>query len=258
MDRILAVIFDDEEKAREGALVLDDLDNDGRIAVYDAAVVAKNPNGTATVKQGGDFGPKGTLLGLGIGSLIGLLGGPAGVAAGFAAGTLLGAFKDFENVRVGSDFIEDVSGVLVPGKVALVAEVEEDETEPVDTAMELLGGRIFRRSLRELKHNEDEQDLATLKKEIAHSKAEHAQARADRKAKLEARIAALNAKLKQKTDQVRAKREALKHQAEARLEKLTQRAERAKEDAKVRHEHLVAKAKQDYQKKLEELDAELY
>jgi uncharacterized membrane protein len=259
MDRMLAVIFDDADKAREGIFVLNELDSDGRIAVYDSGVVAKNPDGTITAKQGGDYSPKGTLIGLGVGSLIGLLGGPMGVAAGFAGGTLLGALKDFENLRIGSDFVEEVAGALVPGKAALIAEIEEDGMEPVDTAMEeVLGGHVLRRSVREIKHTEDERDLATLKAEIAHAKAEHAQARADRKAKLEARIAALNAKLKQKTDQVRAEREALKRQAEARLEKLKRRAERAKEDAKVRNERWVAKAKQDYQKKLDDLNAELF
>lgn len=258
MDRLPAVIFDNEDKAREASLVLDDLDSDGRIAVYDAAVVTKNPNGTATVKQGGDFGPKGTLLGLGIGSLIGLLGGPAGVAVGFAAGTLLGALKDFENVRVGSDFVDEVANELSAGKAALVAEIEEGGTEPVDTAMELLGGRTLRRGLREMKHTEDQQDLATLKAEIAHTKAEHAQARSDRKAKLEARIAALNAKLKQRIDQVKVKNEAIKRETEAKLEKLKLKADRAREDAKVRHEQLTAKAKTDYQKKLQDLESELY
>jgi len=258
MDRLLAVIFDSEDKAREGSLVLDDLDSDGRIAVYDAAVVTKNPNGTATVKQGGDFGPKGTLLGLGIGSLIGLLGGPAGVAVGFATGTLLGALKDFENVRVGSDFVDEVASELSAGKAALVAEIEEEGTEPVDTAMELLGGHTLRRGLREMKHTEDQQDLATLKAEIAHTKAEHAQAKANRKAKLETRISALNAKLKQRTDQAKAQNEAIKREIEAKLEKLKLKRSRTTEEAKARNEQMVAKAKTDYHKKLQDLESELY
>ena len=218
MDRMLVVVFDDDDKAIEGSHVLHELDRDGYIAVYDAAIVAKDANGRTTVKRSGEYGPLGTLTGLAVGSLIGLLGGPAGVAVGFAGGTLIGALSDFENVRVGTDFIEDAAKELVPGKVALVAEIEEEEITPIDERMEALGGRVLRRSLRELKHAENEQDIATLKAEIAHSKAEHAKARAERKAKLEARIAALNASLQQKIDQAKSKRESLQRQADAKIE----------------------------------------
>src|SRR5260370_1736475 len=82
MDRMLAVVFDDEKAAYEGSRALQQLDGDGSIAVYAAAVVAKNRDGTAVVKQGDDSGPWGTLAGTAVGSLIGLLGGPVGMAVG--------------------------------------------------------------------------------------------------------------------------------------------------------------------------------
>ena len=253
MDRMLVVVFDNEDKAYEGSRVLRRLDEDGYVAVYDAAVVTKNGNGTATVKRGGEFGPRGTLIGLAVGSLIGLLGGPAGVAVGFAGGTLMGAFSDFENVRVGSDFMEDVEKELVPGKVALVAEVEEEEIIPTDEAMEALGGRVLRRSLRELKRTENEQDIATIKAEIAQSKIEHATARAERKAKLEARIDALNARLQQKMDQAKARRESFQRQAQAKLEALKTKATKARQEFKAKHEQRLATQSKEYDQWLERL-----
>jgi uncharacterized membrane protein len=258
MDRMLVVVFSNADKAIEGSDVLRELDRDGYIAVYDAAIVAKSANGTTTVKRSGEYGPVGTLTGLAVGSLIGLLGGPAGVAVGFAGGTLIGALSDFENVRVGSDFIEDAAKELIPGKVALVAEIEEDEITPLDMRMEALGGHVLRRSLRELKHAENEQDIATLKAEIAHSKAEHAKARAERKAKLEARIDALNARLKQKADQVRARREALRRQAEAKIEILKAKAAQSKQDIKAKHEQRVARAKKAYHNWVDQMENEIY
>ena len=256
MDRMLVVVFDNEDKAYEGSRVLRRLDEDGYVAVYDAAIVAKNHNGASTVKRGGEFGPRGTLIGLAVGSLIGLLGGPAGVAVGFAGGTLMGAFSDFENVRVGSDFIEDVEKELIPGKVALVAEVEEEEITPADEAMEALGGRVLRRSLRELKHAEDEQDIATIKAEIAQSKIEHATASAERKAKLAARIDALNARLQQKIDQAKARGESFRRQAEAKVQALKAKATQARQDVKARLEQRLAtqkKEEKEYDKWLERL-----
>src|SRR5690242_19978979 len=133
MDRMLVVVFDNESKAYEGKKALLQLDGEGSISAYGYAVVAKNPDGTTTVKQGDDVGPLGTLAGTAIGSLIGVLGGPVGVAVGAAAGLGAGAATDLHNARISDDFIDDVTKVLLPKKCALIAEIEEDWTTPLDT-----------------------------------------------------------------------------------------------------------------------------
>jgi uncharacterized membrane protein len=142
MDRMLVVVFDNESKAYEGKQALLQLDGEGSISVYAYSVLAKGADGAATIKQGDDTGPLGTLLGTSLGSLIGLLGGPAGMAVGAAAGMMGGATADLDNARIGADFIDDVNKVLTPNRVALVAEIEEDWTTPVDTRMEAIGGRF--------------------------------------------------------------------------------------------------------------------
>src|SRR5258708_19434847 len=172
MDRMLVVVFDNESKDYEGSRSLQQLDGDGSIAVYAARVDAKNSDGTAVVKEGADTGPLGTLTGTAVGSLVGLLGGPVGVAVGAAGGSLIGAIADLDNVRVGSDFLSDVAETLTPGKVAVVAEVDEEWTTPVDTRMEALGGVVLRRSLWEVEDTQDERDIASIKPAIAHLKTE--------------------------------------------------------------------------------------
>src|SRR5262252_8142534 len=97
MDRMLVVVFDNESKAYEGKNALRQLDDEGSISVYGYAVLAKNADGTATVKHGDDVGPIGTLLGTPLGSLIGVLGGPAGMAFGAAAGMAAGSTFDLTN-----------------------------------------------------------------------------------------------------------------------------------------------------------------
>src|SRR5262249_47699503 len=146
MDRMLVVVFDNESKAYEGKKALLQLDGEGSISVYGYAVVAKGADGKATIKQGDDAGPLGTLLGTSLGSLIGLLGGPTGLAVGAAAGALGGASADLDNSRIGADFVDDVNKELSPNRVALVAEIEEDWTTPVDTRMEAIGGKVYRRA----------------------------------------------------------------------------------------------------------------
>ena len=59
MDRMLVVVFDNENKAYEGKKALLQLDSEGSISVYAYAVLAKHADGTATVKQGDDSGPIG-------------------------------------------------------------------------------------------------------------------------------------------------------------------------------------------------------
>ena len=231
MDRMLVVVFDNEIKAYEGKKALLQLDGEGSISVYAYAVVAKNADGTATVKQGDDSGPLGTLVGTSLGSLIGLLGGPVGLAVGAAAGFAAGGTADLDNARIGEDFIDDVTKTLLPNKVAVIAEIEEDWTTPVDTRMEAIGGSVFRRALSEVRDTVDDEEVAAMKADLAQIKAEHAQARADRKAKLQEKINQLDSKVQAQLQKAKERREAATRQAEAKVQVLKAKAAAAKAGA---------------------------
>ena len=231
MDRMLVVVFDNENKAYEGKKALQQLDNEGSVSVYGYAVLAKNADGSATIKQGDDVGPIGTLLGTSLGSLIGVLGGPAGMAVGAAAGMAAGSSIDLDNVRVGSDFIDDVQKVLSPRKVALIAEIDEDWTAPVDTRMEAIGGTVFRRALSEATQTANQEDIAAMKADLAQMKAEHAQAQADRKAKLQDKINQLDSKIQAQLQKAKEGRDAAERQAQAKIQVLKARAAEARAKA---------------------------
>jgi uncharacterized membrane protein len=224
MDRMLVVVFDNESKAYEGKKALIQLDNEGSISVYAYSVVAKAADGTATVKQGDDTGPLGTLLGTSLGSLIGLLGGPTGVAVGAAAGMFGGATADLDNARIGSDFVDDVNKVLAPNKVALVAEIDEDWTTPVDTRMEAIGGKVFRRALSEVTKTVNKEGVDAMKADLAQMKTEHSKAQADRKAKLQEKISQLDSKIQGWNQKDKERTEAVERQAKAKLQILKEKA----------------------------------
>ena len=224
MDRMLVVVFSNEAKAYEGKKALLQLDGEGSISVYAYAVVAKNADGTATVKQGDDAGPLGTLVGTSLGSLIGLLGGPAGVAIGAAAGLGAGSAVDIDNAGVGDDFITDVTKQLLPNRVAVVAEIEEDWTTPVDTRMEAIGGTVFRRALSDVQHQTHQENVAAMKADLAQMKAEHAQAHADRKDKLQEKINQLDSKIQAQLQAAKEKRQAAERKAQAKVEILKSKA----------------------------------
>jgi uncharacterized membrane protein len=231
MDRMLVVVFDNESKAYDGKKALLQLDGEGSISVYAYAVLAKHADGTATVKQGDDSGPIGTLLGTSFGSLIGLLGGPVGLAIGATAGLAVGTAADLNNARIGEDFIDDVSKMLVPNRVAVVAEIEEDWTTPVDTRMEAIGGSVFRRALSDVKQTIHEENVAAMQADLAQIKAEHAKAHADRKAKLQEKINQLDSKIQTQLQKAKDRREALERQAQAKVQVLKAKAADAKAKA---------------------------
>ena len=231
MDRMLVVVFDNENKAYEGKRALQQLDGEGSISVYAYAVLAKNADGTATVKQGDDVGPIGTLLGTSLGALIGVLGGPAGMAVGAAAGMSVGSTLDLNNIRVGSDFIDDVQKNLSPNKVALIAEVDEEWTTPMDTRMEAIGGNVFRRALSEVTDKVDDEDIAAMKADLDQLKAEHAKAHADRKAKLQGKINQLDSKIQAQLQKAKERREATQRKAQEKVKILKAKAEASKAKA---------------------------
>jgi uncharacterized membrane protein len=231
MDRMLVVVFDNESRAYEGKKALLQLDGEGSIGVYGYAVLAKNADGTTSVKQGDDVGPIGSLVGTSLGSLIGVLAGPVGLAVGASAGLAAGGAFDVNNAGIGYDFIDDVSKVLLPNRVAVIAEIDEDWTTPVDTRMEAIGGTVFRRGLSEVKEQIHDENVAAMKADLAELKAEHAKAHADRKAKLQEKINQLDSKIQAQLQKAKDRGEAVQRKAQAKAQVLKAKAEAARAKA---------------------------
>ncbi len=215
MERILVVVFDNEKKAFEGRSALRQLEAENSLTIYEGAVVVKHADGTVSVKQLDDSGPIGTLTGTAVGGLIGLLGGPVGLALGAASGLTVGAFYDADTLRFGEDFVDDVSKSLKPNKVAVVAEVEEAWTIPVDTRMEALGGTVFRRALWAVQEQVRREEIAAMKADLAQFKSELSKAHADRKAKLQKKIGELEAKIEAQQKKTIERREAFEARQKA-------------------------------------------
>ena len=235
MDRMLVVVFDSENKAYEGKKALSQLENEGSIAVYAYAVIGKNPDGSTTLKQGDDPGPLGTLVGTALGSLIGLIAGPVGFAIGAGAGLIAGGTVDLANAGVGEDFVDDVRQELQSNRFAVVAEIQEDWTTPVDNRMEAIGGKVYRRALSEVEQTLHDENVAAMKADLAEMKAEHAKAQADRKAKLQEKINQLDSKIQAQLEKAKQQREAAERQAKAKVEILKAKAAALKAKASEKH-----------------------
>src|SRR5262245_22437000 len=140
MNKMLVAVFNNESQTFEGLTALKDLHKQGDITLYATAVLSKDPSGKVNVKQAADQGPIGTALGMLTGSMVGLLAGPVGMAVGASIGGLSGMVTDLNKSGIDIQFVDDVSKALSPGKAAVLADVEESWTTPVDTRVGNLGG----------------------------------------------------------------------------------------------------------------------
>lgn len=244
MEKMLAVVFDDESKAYQGSRALAQLDAEESITIHAESVIQKNGDGTVAVKQVDDF-PVRTVGGTAIGSLVGLLGGPVGMGLGAAAGALAGSIGDLHVAGVNAEFLDQVTAALEPGKYAMLADISEEWVTPVDTRMEQLGGAVFRTPRKSFEDEQRARDVAALRAEIAELKSEHAQARADRKAKIQASIDKLSAKLQGKFDEAKLRSGQIRSETEAKIKALQKKAQQSQAEMKATLDARIAQIRND-------------
>jgi uncharacterized membrane protein len=147
------VVFDDSSKAYEGLHALWQLDDDGEVTVHGTAVVHRDDLGHFQVDTKETYPVLGTAAGVSIGALLGALAGPAGAAVGAAKGAaigagtggLLGLGADAVRADTRTEAAAEAGFVLDVGQSAVIADVSEDWTEPIDKRMRELGGVVYRR-----------------------------------------------------------------------------------------------------------------
>jgi uncharacterized membrane protein len=253
MNKMIVTAFNNESSAYEGVKALKELHAEGSLTLYATAVIAKDAMGVVSVKQAADQGPLGTALGFATGSLIGLLGGPVGLAIGATWGTIGGAVYDIAQLGVGEDFLAEVSQYLSPGKVAVVAEIDEEWVMPLDTRLEALGGIVFRRARGEFIDAQIEREIAADKAEIAQLKAEYNQAVGEAKAKLKAKLDAAQNRIQARRDLLNERIEAIRREGEAKIKSLQEQAAKAKGEMKAKLEKRIAEERADHQLRVEKL-----
>jgi len=249
MDKMIVVVFDSESQAYKGSKALQELQNEGSINLYAKAVIARDASGNVAVKQEGDMGPIGTAVGMLTGGLIGLIGGPVGVAIGASFGMSGGVLYDLAHLGIGEDFLSEVGNSLLPGKAAVVAEVWEEWTLPVDSRMEALGGIVFRHISMDVVDEQIERDVTALNADLAELKAERDQATGEARAKLQAKVDAAKARLQATQDAVQARIETSQKETEAKIESLQEKANKESGERKAKREARIAELKADQKRR---------
>ena len=246
MNRMLVVVFDNEKTAETGAHALRKLDADGSISLYAMDVIVKDAKGKVSVKEHTGQGPVGTGVGLAVGSLVGLLVGPAAIVLGAVTGTLIGLIRDLWASGVGLDFVGEAERVLTPGKVALVAEVEEEWVIPVDAAMAHTGGVVYRRTREAVEDAEISRDITALKSEMTSLQTEVKHASAAAKASLVTKTAAVKTKLDEAVKRASDSVHTMEQEAAAKAAAIKSQLTKSKGEAKVALEARKARVEAAY------------
>lgn len=154
MHNYIAVIFHDTGKAYKGLHALWELDGYGDITVHGTTVVHRDKWGQLQVDTKETLPALATAVGVGVGALLGALAGPAGAAVGAAGGAAIGAgaggvvgiTTDLVRADTHDQAITETAFVLKKGQSAVIADVSEDSTLPLDSRMRELGGIVRRRA----------------------------------------------------------------------------------------------------------------
>lgn len=253
MNKLVVIVFNDEKQAYQGSKTIRELDREGAIAVYADVVIAKDAKGTVSVLRSPDDEPVGTASGMLVGGLVGLLGGPAGVAIGIGAGTMLGAAVDLTRAGIGGDFVNELSETLQPGKTAVIAEIDEYWQAPLDSRMEALGGRIFRRNRLDVEDAMFAKEIDAYEAELDQLEAELENASAKEKARIEAKVQETKQKLQTKREELKAHIDAVKREGDAKVQSLQKQIATAREDRKERLKERQARTRAEYQERTAKL-----
>ena len=247
MNKMLVAVFDREAMAFEGLSALKDLHRDGDITLYSSAVIAKDKDGKVELRQEADSGPVGTAVGLLTGALMGILAGPAGLAVGASLGGLAGLVFDVNRSGVDMTFVDDVSKTLTGGKFALLAEIEESWTTPVDTRLHKLDGIVFRRLRGEVIADQLVRESAAFEADLKSLNDDLKQAAAENRAAIQRDIERLKTQIKATQDLAKARLDQAKAEADAKVKALQDQAKTATGMAKARIEKRIALAKADFE-----------
>ena len=196
MTNVIVVSFTDETNAIDALHKLVELDSFGDISIYEKIMVRKKANGECEILNEDSFEGWRTLTGMGVGSLLGMLGGPVGFVIGLYTGTTIGAIADIDHYDFADDFIAKVKNKLAAGTVSIIAEIDEDSNAFVDTSIKPFGAVISRSDVDFPYDKYVNEQIDKIEDDIAEQRAALKKAIGNDRIKFEKKIAELKKKRK--------------------------------------------------------------
>ncbi|HJZ47115.1 MAG TPA: DUF1269 domain-containing protein [Roseiflexaceae bacterium] len=221
---LVVTMFDSEDAASAAYAALQRLEQNGGIAILDAATLVKHGDGTSEIKDTQDVDTRhGAYFGVISGALIGLLGGPAGALIGSVAGAATGAASaSLIDLGFPKADLQALDDQLAPNSSALVVLLEATWLDQLDAALANFGGRSTRRSLRGDGAGRIAAAGDAIEQELAELRVEDERGWAALVAQFDADLDRMDAQLAQESNLIRAELNA-EAQAEADLAALRDR-----------------------------------
>ena len=145
MNQLIVVTFDHLEDARKAMERLRSLESDGRIRFEDTAIVEREADGTAHVRNEVSGTTEGAaVVGAVIGGLLAFAFPLAGIALGAALGAAVGNLLDS---GVSGKFVDELKTSLTPGRSALFLVVKDAQVEALIAALRDFEGEVTQTTL---------------------------------------------------------------------------------------------------------------
>ena len=145
MNQLIVVAFDHFDDAKTAMASLRSLEKQGRISFEDTAIVQRDPDGEAHVRnEVSGTTETATAIGAVIGGILSFAFPLLGVAIGAALGAAVGAMLDR---GVSSKFIDEVKTTLRPGRSALFLVVRQSHADTTIAALRPFSGDVIQTRL---------------------------------------------------------------------------------------------------------------
>jgi uncharacterized membrane protein len=145
VNQLIVIAFDHFGDARTAMSGLRSLEREGRIRFEDTAIVERDPDGTAHVKnEVSGTTETAAVVGAVLGGFLTFLFPPLGAAIGAAIGAAVGAAMD---TGVSPKFVDEVKTTLRPGRSALFLVVKQSDADAVLAALRPSTGDVIQTTL---------------------------------------------------------------------------------------------------------------
>jgi uncharacterized membrane protein len=198
MTNLIVLSFANEAKAIEASHKLAELESFGDISLFEKVIVKKGFNGEFTYLQTETSDGLRMVSGITLGTLVGAIGGPEGMVVGMLSGTVIGAIGETEYIDFSEEAVRKVTDALLPGDVAILAEISEDSPAFVDNVATRLGGIIFRSNVDDVYDDYEDQQIKQFDPDIAEDRKQFKAARKEDQARIKAKIEGLKEKRRQR------------------------------------------------------------
>jgi uncharacterized membrane protein len=145
MNQLIVIGFDHLDDARKAMQRLRELEREGRVQFEDTAIVERDPDGKAHVRNEVSGATEtAAVIGAALGGVLSFVFPIAGIAVGAALGAAIGAAM---GTGVSPDFVEDVKNTLTPGRSALFLVVRQADADAVIAALRDFEGDVIQTTL---------------------------------------------------------------------------------------------------------------